>query len=80
MADTHTNMGPVRTNREILTRGTEVYAKKQKRKAIGVEEIKYDQDARKYVLFLVDTRNLIKTNFFFICFKESILLAFIREN
>lgn len=40
-------MPPRRTNREILTRGDDIYARKKKN-AHRVEEVTFDQDKRKY--------------------------------
>lgn len=49
----------IRSNRDILSRGDNIYARKKQKH--GVEEIKFDQDARKYEKFVVQ---ILMTKFY----------------
>lgn len=57
----------VKTNRQILSRGSDIYARK-KFKTHGVDEVSFDRSARAYVQLLPTWENqvLLTFSFFFL--------------
>lgn len=39
-------MAPIRSNKQLLSRGTTIYAKKKSAKSAGVDELGFDKEAR----------------------------------